>query len=158
MIAVLRPGVVDIREMLHADLASVADIEKRNYDYPWSESVFRDCLLASYKSVVLESEGTVRGYAIMSVAAAEAHILNLCIDPAWQRRGLGRKLLEYLLSYSTRRAVERMFLEVRPSNAAAIGLYLNAGFEELGVRKEYYRASEGREDAVVFVYNMDSAR
>lgn len=157
MIAVLRPGEVDIREMLHADLSAVAGIEAHAYDYPWNESVFRDCLLAGYKCIVLESEGVLRGYAIMSVAAAEAHILNLCIDPDWQRQGFGRQLLDYLLAHSKRRSVERMFLEVRPSNAAAIGLYLGAGFEELGVRREYYRASEGREDAVVFVYYADSA-
>ena len=139
------------------DLRGVAAVEQASYEFPWSPGIFRDCLLAGYQCLVLVAEGDVNGYAIMSVAAREAHILNLCVHPELQRRGFGRQLLHALCIRADSLGVERAFLEVRPSNAAAINLYTAAGFEQIGVRPSYYQAHGGREDAVIFAAGIRDA-
>jgi ribosomal-protein-alanine N-acetyltransferase len=140
---------IGIRQMLPADLKGVARVEHAAYEYPWSHGIFRDCLLAGYYSVVLEIGGIVTGYGIMSIAAAEAHILNLCVHPSAQRMGYGRRLLTALLAKAAESEASQVFLEVRPSNAAALNLYRSVGFEQIGIRPAYYQAHRGREDAVV---------
>ncbi len=143
--------------MQHDDLDAVLGIEARAYHFPWSRQIFADCLIAGYLTSVLEADTGVIGYSILSTAAAEAHILNLCVDPALQRRGYGRQMLAHLLDYADSIGVERVFLEVRPSTMAAIRLYEQAGFTRLGVRKSYYRAVDGREDALVLVKEAGDA-
>jgi [ribosomal protein S18]-alanine N-acetyltransferase len=138
-----------IRLMLPSDLRAVAQIEQAAYNYPWSHGIFRDCLLAGYHSLVIDVNGAVAGYGIMSIAAAEAHILNLCVHPDCQRRGFGRQLLTALLVKAEQSEVSTVFLEVRPSNTAALSLYRSSGFEQIGIRPAYYQADFGREDAVV---------
>jgi len=91
----------------------------------------------------------------MSTAGAEAHLLNLCVHPSCQRLGFGRRLLNAALLRAEGLAVERVFLEVRPSNAAAIALYQSAGFELIGTRPSYYQAEDGRENAVIFAASID---
>ena len=154
MIAVVKDIGPVIRDMQHSDVSVITEIETRTYPYPWSATIFRDCLLAGYTSAVLERAGEIVGYAIMSVAAAEAHLLNLCVTPDFRRSGLGKTLLEFLLDQARALGAERIYLEVRPTNQAALGLYHNAGFVELGLRKGYYRAEMGREDAVVLVRRL----
>jgi len=146
-----------IRPMQAADLAGVETVERAAYDYPWSRAVFRDCLLAGYYSLVLDVGGTVSGYAIMSIAASEAHILNLCVYPAFRRLGYGRRLLNALLFKAQDNAVKQVFLEVRPSNRAAIRLYSSVGFQEIGIRPAYYQARDGRENAVVLSLSLSSS-
>ena len=90
--------------MVHDDIAEVSDIERRSYDFPWSHGVFRDCLLAGYQCIVLDRDGDVAGYGILSVAAGEAHILNLCIEPAYRSHGYGERMLDGLGGVSTNRA------------------------------------------------------
>jgi ribosomal-protein-alanine N-acetyltransferase len=138
-----------IRPMQASDLNGVQLVEQAAYNYPWSRAVFRDCLLAGYYSLVLEVDGHVSGYTIMSIAASEAHILNLCVHPGLRRLGYGRRLLNALLFKAQDSSVKQVFLEVRPSNRAAISLYLSSGFEEVGIRPAYYQAKKGRENAVV---------
>jgi ribosomal-protein-alanine N-acetyltransferase len=146
-----------IRPMQAADLNGVELVEKASYDYPWSRAVFRDCLLAGYYSLVLDVGGTVYGYTIMSIAAAEAHILNLCVHPELRRLGYGRRLLNALLFKAQDNSVKQVFLEVRPSNRAAINLYSSAGFEEIGIRPAYYQARNGSENAVVLSLALSSS-
>ncbi len=148
MIAAVRP-LTEIRSMCPSDLTVVTEIESDSYNFPWSYGVFRDCLLAGYQSLVLMISGTVTGYGIMSVAASEAHLLNLCVHPDAQRLGYGRRLLNALLVRAEESKVRQVFLEVRPSNQIALNLYHSAGFMQIGVRPSYYRAKEGREDAVI---------
>ncbi len=143
--------------MLPADLKAVAEVEKSAYDYPWSQGIFRDCLLAGYYCLVLDVVGTVTGYGIMSIAAAEAHILNLCIHPSLQRQGNGRRLLTAMMVKAEELEVNRIFLEVRPSNKAALGLYKAAGFDRVGIRPSYYQADYDREDAVVLALTLRSS-
>jgi ribosomal-protein-alanine N-acetyltransferase len=140
-----------IRPMRADDLDAVLRVEQNAYRFPWSRGIFSDCLIAGYQSLVLDQASSVLGYGIMSVAAAEAHILNICVDVSLRRRGLGRQLLEGLLQRAAAMQVERLFLEVRPSNLEAVGLYESSGFTVLGIRKNYYKAEDGREDALVFV-------
>jgi len=149
---VIRPipeASVSIRQMRHEDLAHVSDIERRSYEFPWSHGVFRDCLLAGYQCVVLERDGELAGYGILSVAAGEAHILNLCIEPAYRSRGYGERLLDEILFRARTLSVREIFLEVRPSNANAIALYKKKGFHQVANRPAYYQSHEGREDAAV---------
>jgi ribosomal-protein-alanine N-acetyltransferase len=138
-----------VRAMRFEDLAVVAAIEQEAYPYPWTENIFRDCLRVGYCCVVLEIGGEIIGYAVLSVAAAEAHLLNLCVRPARQRRGLGADLLDWLLARAGEGGAREVFLEVRPSNHAALQLYERAGFRRIGLRRNYYRSDNGREDAVV---------
>lgn len=143
-----------IRMMQPADLKAIAEVERAAYDYPWSFGIFRDCLLAGYYCIALEVDGVVSGYSIMSIAAAEAHLLNICVHPRVQRRGYGRRLLTTLLDKAREAGVEKIFLEVRPSNHHALSLYRSVGFEELGIRPAYYQAPWGREDAVILAARL----
>ena len=143
-----------IRDMVHDDLSMVSDIERRSYEFPWSHGVFRDCLLAGYQNIVLVREEQVAGYAVLSVAAGEAHILNICIDPAFRARGYGEKLLDELVFRARAAMVRQIFLEVRPSNETALALYRKKGFHQVANRPAYYQASEGREDAAVLAKKL----
>ena len=135
--------------MIHDDLLQVSDIERRSYDFPWSHGVFRDCLLAGYTCIVLDRGDAVAGYGILSVAAGEAHVLNLCVDPEYRRLGYGDRLLDEMLARAKSAAVKEIFLEVRPSNVNALSLYRKKGFRQIAHRRAYYQARYGREDAAV---------
>ena len=132
----------------------IGTIERRNYEFCWSDGIFRDCIKAGYicQQVLLDDE--VIGYGIMQIGADEAHILNLCIDGPWQKQGFARLLLEHLTSEASARRAHILFLEVRPSNQRAVELYQQAGFNEIGMRKGYYDARNGREDALVMARNL----
>ncbi|WP_123770399.1 ribosomal protein S18-alanine N-acetyltransferase [Vulcaniibacterium tengchongense] len=140
--------------MREDDLDAVHAVEVRAYEFPWTVGIFRDCLRADYPAWVLQQDGMVIGYFLMSLAAGEAHVLNICIDPAEQGRGHGRRLLRALLRIARGRGAERVFLEVRPSNAGAIALYHSEGFNEIGRRPRYYPARDGREDALVMAMEL----
>jgi len=148
----------EIRLMQPSDLKSVATVERAAYAFPWSLGIFRDCLLAGYHCIVLDVGTSVTGYGIMSIAAAEAHLLNLCVHPGAQRLGYGRQLLNTLLLKAEDADVEKIFLEVRPSNRVALRLYQSVGFEQIGIRPAYYQAERGREDAVVLSVAVRSSR
>jgi ribosomal-protein-alanine N-acetyltransferase len=151
-------NMVSMRGMTHEDLAIVSDIERRSYEFPWSHGVFRDCLLAGYQCVVIEHNHKVVGYSILSVAAGEAHILNICIDAAWRSVGFGERLLDEVLLRARAAAVREIFLEVRPSNKHALALYKKKDFHKVANRPAYYQASHGREDAEVLVKKLTSDR
>lgn len=153
MSAAVRPRA-QIRVMQPTDLKGVAEVERSAYDYPWSLGIFRDCLLAGYYCVVLDIEGTISGYSIMSIAAAEAHVLNLCVHPRVQHHGHGRRLLNTVLERAHEAGAEKVFLEVRPSNVPALALYHSLGFREIGMRPAYYQARWGREDAAVLALDL----
>jgi len=154
---VIRPipeADVHIRIMKHEDLPHVSDIERRSYEFPWSHGVFRDCLLAGYQCIVLQRNGDVAGYAILSVAAGEAHILNLCVEPAYRSHGYGERMLDEILFRARSASVREIFLEVRPTNENALALYKKKGFYQVANRPAYYQASEGREDAAVLAKKL----
>jgi len=132
----------------------VSDIERRSYEFPWSHGVFRDCLLAGYYCVALERGGRVAGYGILSIAAGEAHILNLCVDPNYRAHGYGEQILDQILLRARSADVREILLEVRPSNRTAIELYRKKGFHQVANRPAYYQAPEGREDAAVLAKKL----
>ncbi|TYT27492.1 ribosomal-protein-alanine N-acetyltransferase [Luteimonas viscosa] len=140
--------------MRDADLDEVMRIELRAYPFPWTIGIFRDCLRAGYPAWVLEAGPRLIGYGVLSVAADEAHVLNVCVDPDDQGQGHGRRLLRGLERVARGLGVQRVFLEVRPSNPAAIALYHDEGFNEIGRRPRYYPAHEGREDAIVMAKEL----
>ena len=154
MITPIREVPVELRTMVHDDIAQVADIERRSYEFPWSHGVFRDCLLAGYHCIVIEREERAVGYSILSIAAGEAHILNLCVDPKFRQLGYGERLLEEILERAGNAEVGEVFLEVRPSNSKAIALYNKKGFRHVASRPAYYQAREGREDAAVLAKRL----
>ncbi|MGZ5586865.1 MAG: ribosomal protein S18-alanine N-acetyltransferase [Methylobacter sp.] len=143
-----RKDLMRLRKMRSSDLPQVMAIERASYQFPWAEDIFRDCFRANYNCWVCEEQDTVLGYSILSMAVGEAHVLNICVAPAEQGQGIGRKMLENLINQARGRA-ETMFLEVRPSNTVAIALYEDMGFNEIGIRKGYYQAENGREDAIM---------
>lgn len=147
-----------IRRMSQEDVSSIAELEQAAYEFPWSAGIFRDCLLAGYTARTVELDGEVAGYSVMSVAAGEAHLLNICLAPRLRGTGLGRRLLGHMLDAAREAGAECVYLEVRPSNRDAMRLYQAAGFEVIGVRQGYYRAAGGNEDAVVLVLRFASAR
>lgn len=147
-------GLAMLRPMREADLDAIAVIEQRAYPFPWTHSIFRDCLRAGYHGCVLYFAAEIVGYCVLSVAAGEAHLLNLCVDPSEQGRGYGRRLLRRALDLARWHRVERLFLEVRPSNQAAIALYTSSGFRQIGRRPRYYPATHGREDALVMAIDL----
>ncbi len=140
---------VDIRPMNDLDIPMVGTIERAGYQFPWSEGIFRDCLRVGYVCRVVEVGSDMAGYGIMSVGAGEAHVLNVCIRDDYRCRGLARKMLLYLLDRARIAGMQEAFLEVRPSNTAAARLYHSLGFEQVGIRRGYYQAAVGREDAHV---------
>ena len=147
---------IRLRAMTLADVPGVIEVERASYLFPWSDGVFRDCVRVGYVCRVVEHGGVICGYGIMSYGAGEAHILNVCIRGDLRGRGVGRKLLDYLIERARLAGMQDIFLEVRPSNPTAIHLYESIGFTRVGVRKGYYQAVEGREDA--FVYRLMLAR
>jgi ribosomal-protein-alanine N-acetyltransferase len=146
-----------IRPMMEIDLPEVAAVEQSSYAFPWSENIFRDCLRVGYTCRALDLAGQIIGYGIMSVGAGEAHILNVCVRDQFRNLGFGRRLLEHLLERATAAGVGEAFLEVRPSNLAAIRLYQRLGFEQIGIRRGYYQAPDGREDAIVLKRDLKTA-
>lgn len=139
-----------IERPMHADdVAGVGAVERASYQFPWSEPIFHDCVRVGYLCRVLASGDSIVGYGIASMGAGEAHILNLCVAERLRGRGVARRLLLSLLKRAELAGQQWAFLEVRPSNVRALGLYRSLGFVEVGIRRGYYQAVDGREDAIV---------
>lgn len=154
MSALASSAVPRLRPMCEEDLVRVIDIELVAYDFPWTLGIFRDCLRYGYTCMVFESDEDLLGYGILSVGAGECHLLNICIAPAFQGRGHGAQMIEGLLELARTQAARMAFLEVRASNTAAYRVYTKLGFNELGVRKNYYPAHNGREDAILLAREL----
>src|ERR1700735_2891548 len=129
------------------DIPVVAAIEKAAYQFPWSEGIFRDCLRVGYVCRVVDIGGDLGGYGIMSMGAGEAHVLNVCIRDDYRGRGLARRMLLFLVDRARTGGMYDAFVKASPSNTAAARLYKSLGFEQVGVRRGYYQATTGREDA-----------
>ncbi|GAA4651847.1 ribosomal protein S18-alanine N-acetyltransferase [Kistimonas scapharcae] len=142
------------RAMTLEDLESVFAIECLAHSHPWSIGNLRDCITSGYHCQVLEQDGDIVAFGVISAAIGESHLLNLVVSPNHQRQGLGQRLLNQLLKAAVTLDAEVMFLEVRASNQGAITLYLENGFSEIGRRKDYYPAKQGREEAIVMVMDL----
>lgn len=154
MSAQMRLSAPRLRPMRLEDVPTVLAVETAGYEFPWSEGIFEDCLRVGYNCWLFERSERLCGYGIMVVALDEAHILNLCVHPELHNQGIGRAIMEFLIDLAKEHHAEQMFLEVRPSNLAAQHLYHSLGFTQVGRRRAYYPAPEGREDALVLVRKL----
>ena len=140
-------------EMDVSDIVFVADIERRNYKYPWTKTIFSDCLSSGYLCTVANFNDKIIGYSVVSTSNYDAQILNLCVDEDSRGLGFGEKIMDLLIEDIKSRGLSEIYLEVRSSNIRAISLYKKKGFELIGVRQNYYMDHNGREDAKVFFLN-----
>ena len=140
--------------MHELDLDDVVKNERRGYTHPWSAGIFKDCLANGNGCWVLEYVGRVVGHGIISVGAGEAHLLNVCVNPECQGNGFGREMVQHLMQQARDLDASTMFLEVRPSNQVAYRLYEKLGFNQVGIRKNYYPAFAGREDALILAIEL----
>lgn len=154
MSAVVETPDMWLRPMKMEDLDELMHIELAMYPFPWTRRIFEDCLRVGYRCHVGEINGVLAGYGVMSTGADEAHVLNLCVAEEYQRRGLAREMLSLLLDEADTLEVRDVFLEVRPSNIGAVTLYEQMGFNQVGVRKDYYPTESGREDAIIYAASL----
>ena len=131
------------------DIDTALDIERESNPFPWTVKNFKDCIEKGYYSLVLKEGMKVIGFAILSVSTEESHLLNIGLTSSKRGQGLGKELLEKIIMAAEVMGSKKIFLEVRISNVIAIDLYKTSGFKEIGLRKNYYRTKEGREDAIL---------
>lgn len=142
------------RPMIENDLDDVIAIEESVYPYPWTRGIFHDCIKVGYLCRVLQDKGKIVAYSIMSVAVEEAHLLTIVVPEDEQGKGYGKRMLNEMIRLAIKGEANTMYLEVRTSNETAIQLYHQRGFNELGIRNNYYPAEHGREDALIFALDL----
>ncbi|MCX7891905.1 MAG: ribosomal protein S18-alanine N-acetyltransferase [Burkholderiales bacterium] len=145
---------IEILPLAEGDLGALIVIERELYPFPWTFGNFRDSLKAGYSCWGLWVDGALAGYAVMMLGPDEAHLLNLSVAAPHQRRGLASRMLGHLFAVAREHGARRLFLEVRPSNAAARALYRRFGFDRVGLRRGYYPDHRGREDAIVLAIDL----
>ncbi len=141
--------------MSRDDLPQLMELENSSYEYPWTEGVFADCLRVGYSCWGFELDEVLIGYAVMSAAAGEAHILNITICKPYRGQGLAKRLMKRMQTLACELGADTLFLEVRATNTPAINLYATLGFNEIGYRRGYYPAAKGREDAVLYALVLE---
>ena len=145
------------RLMVEDDLDTVIAIEEAVYPFPWTRGIFHDCLNVGYLCWVLELNGKIVAYSVMSVAVGEAHLLTIVVPQSEQGKGYGKKMLNEIIQHAVDANASTLYLEVRTSNKIAIQLYHERGFNELGIRNNYYPAEQGREDALIMALDLSFA-
>jgi [ribosomal protein S18]-alanine N-acetyltransferase len=143
-----------LRDMSWDDIDAVLNIEQQVHSHPWTRGMFNDSLAHGYICKIYALENEIVGYAVLMPALDEVHLLDIGIAQAYQRKGLGGNLLNIIKELSIYHKFLRVILEVRRSNLAANALYRKAGFQDIGVRRDYYPAENGREDALVMEYKL----
>ena len=148
MNAVLEPAV-EMLPMTVRDIDEVLRIEYRAYSHPWSRANFADSIGSGYSCWVCRIGGELVGYFVLMLAVDEAHLLTIAVAEKRQGLGFGARLLRHAMDAARQGGAGTLLLEVRPSNERALALYRHFGFSQIGVRRGYYPASLGREDALV---------
>lgn len=138
-----------VRQLTKADLAQVCSIEKRAYIIAWTDKVHAECVESGYPSLVLEQGGAIVGYAIFNYLYDECHLMNIVTDPNFQGLGVATRLITAMYDKARKSNMVKVILEVRESNTIAIEFYHKQGFAEIGLRKNYYKTTDGQEDALV---------
>lgn len=169
LVAVANTGLcLQLEPMRADDLPQVLKIENEVYPHPWSHGNFIDALATGYDGRVARAvtadaaQETMQdlpqaliGYFVVMRVMDEAHLLNISVHRDWQRQGVGSLLLEQVMTLARQQAMASLLLEVRPSNQRAIALYRRTGFAPIGVRKNYYPATDhAREDAIVMRFML----
>ena len=142
------------RDMNAADLAAVLAIEQVSHPSPWPMRGLEESLLAHKGIVLCDANERLLGYAFVQKIVDEAHLLDIAIAPSERGKGYGRLLMLHLMESVMTPGISLWFLEVRASNIAAIALYTALGFNEMGLRRNYYRDAQGSEDAVLMAYTV----
>lgn len=145
-----------IRKLKEDDLPQVAAIENSTQPVPWSDRIFKDCYRAGYPGWVMEREGKVICFTLVSMHGDECHLLNLAVDPRYQRQGYGSQILVHAINSAKQLGAMMIYLEVRETNARAIALYEKMDFIQIGTRKDYYPAFEGRENGLIYARDLGS--
>lgn len=145
---------IEFRPMLASDIEAVMQVETRVYQFPWTKGIFADCIRADYDCWVAIQDTKIIAYAVLSVAAGESHVLNLAVNKSQQNQGIGKEFLIHLINRARLLRADMIMLEVRSSNDSAIHLYQSSGFNEIGCRKAYYPATDGKEDALMFALQL----
>lgn len=137
------------------DVDAVLAIEQAAYSHPWTRANFLDSLASGYSARVLRSRDGIIGYLLVMMVVDEAHLLNVAVAPQAQGQGWGLKLVYQAFEIARAEKMESILLEVRPSNLRALQMYQQIGFVQIGRRRDYYPAAEGkREDALVMRYKL----
>ena len=147
-------SALELRPMSVDDLEIVLELDRASHLTPWSERNFRDALAAGNLCLIGERDGGIVACAVLQMAAGEAELLTMAVWPDARRSGVGRELLGVMIGRAREYGASAIWLEVRVSNAAAIELYRDAGFVEVGSRKGYYQRAGGREDAITMRREM----
>ncbi len=136
------------------EIATAFAIEQKAHAFPWSHSIFQTNQGERYLNLRLDVAGCMVAFAICQVVMDEASLFNLAVDPAFQRQGLGRLLLQDLIQKLVEKEISTLWLEVRQSNLPAIALYQSLEFNQVSVRRNYYPTTEGREDAILMALTL----
>jgi len=144
------PIAAEFFPMNERDLDTVAALEATLQVFPWSRGNFADSLSAGYSTWVLRLGGDLIGFSVVMSVLDEAHLLNIGIAQRYQGQGYGARMLRHAMEHARIHGATKLFLEVRPSNDKAVELYRHFGFRQIGLRKGYYPAVEGREDGLIF--------
>lgn len=142
-------SVTHYGRMAEQHLDAVVGIEQAVHAHPWTRGNFLDSMNAGYHCWVAHRAATLVAYGVVMIGANEAHLLNLSVATGWQRQGIGNDLTRFFVKLARDYGAEKIYLEVRPTNAAARALYAAQGFSEIGIRCDYYPSRDGREDAVI---------
>jgi ribosomal-protein-alanine N-acetyltransferase len=145
----LSPHALDLRAMTEQDLDEVMLIELASYDFPWTTGIFQDCLSNNYTATLYVQKKKILAYIVSQYIVDECHLLNICVRKSERGNGLAEKMVQSLMNQARMNDMGSIFLEVRASNKAAINLYDKMGFNEIGLRRDYYPDTNGREDALV---------
>ena len=145
---------IEILPMRPTDLDAVLAIEYRACDFPWSRANFADSMASNYSCRVCRVDNELAGYFVLMLAVDEAHLLTIAVAENHQRQGLGARLLRQAMAIGRSGGATTLLLEVRPSNAKALAMYRHFGFAQIGVRRGYYPAASGREDALVLTHPL----
>lgn len=143
-----KKDLLSVRTMTSEDTGRIAELEQLCFSVPWSKKLLEDSANNPFdRGFVLESDGEIQAYAILSIVAGDGEIQRIAVHPDSRRRGLASKLMEAMRAYAIDHGAEGIFLEVRESNEAARNLYKAWGFKVEGIRKGYYK--DPKEDAVL---------
>ena len=136
------------------DLNKIYDLELESYNFPWTKEILRDCILSKYDSFSVFFNENLVGYVIAKIIYPETHILNLTVKKNFRKKGIGKSLIELIISEARLRNSENILLEVRVGNIEAQSLYEKLNFQIIGTRKNYYESENGREDAYVLKLDL----
>ncbi|HEY5993411.1 MAG TPA: ribosomal protein S18-alanine N-acetyltransferase [Gallionellaceae bacterium] len=151
----MKEAMLTLRDMDYGDVEAVMHIEQSIYPYPWTTGNFIDSLDSGYACMVAELDGALIGYTVLMPSLDEAHLLTIGIAAEHQRKGMGEEVLNRMMAVAHDSGINRIILEVRPSNVPALALYRKCGFHQIGLRRGYYPADNStREDAIVMECNL----